>query len=120
MLTAAMDPRIKAAVMAGSLNCLQERILAGSVGGCQIIPGLLKFGDTPEISGLIAPRTILWTVGDRDKLLDRDWAEKAFNRMRPAYRAYHAEDQLLVQHFSGGHEWNGAVAYPMLDRVLRG
>ncbi|MEW6307313.1 MAG: alpha/beta hydrolase family protein [Verrucomicrobiota bacterium] len=118
MLTTAVEPRLKVAVMAGSLNCLQERVMSKSVGGCQTIPGLLNFGDVPEIAGLIAPRPILWTVGDRDKLIDKGWAEKALARIRRVYRALGAENDVAVHEFSGGHEWNGEKAYPLLDRVL--
>ena len=118
MMTAAVDSRIKATVIAGSLNCLQERVITRSIGGCQTIPGLLKFGDTPEISGLIAPRTILWTVGDRDQLIDRKWEEVAIKRIHRVYDALEAKQNVVVQHFSGGHEWNGDVAYPLLERVL--
>jgi dienelactone hydrolase len=117
-LATAVDSRIKVAVMAGSLNCLQERTLSRSIGGCQTIPGLLQFGDIPEIAGLIAPRPILWTVGERDKLIDRDWEHKALERMRRVYRALGAEEAIAVQHFPGGHEWNGERAYPLLDHVL--
>jgi dienelactone hydrolase len=120
MMTAALDARVKVSVIAGALNCLQERIITRSIGGCQTIPGLLNFGDTPEISGLIAPRTILWTVGDRDQLIDKAWAEQALERMRPIYRALGAEKNLMVQHFAGGHVWNGEVAYPLLERELAG
>jgi dienelactone hydrolase len=118
MMTAAVDARIKAAVLAGSLNCIQERIITRSIGGCQTIPGLLKFGDTPEIASLIAPRTVLWTVGDADRLIDRTWEEAAARRIRRAYEALRAGKEMVIQHFSGGHEWNGEVAYPLLERVL--
>jgi dienelactone hydrolase len=120
MLAAAVEPRIRAAVMAGSLNCLQERVIARSVGGCQTIPGLLNHGDVPEIAGLIAPRPILWTVGSEDKLIDDVWAERAVERMGRVYRALGAEKELAVHRFAGGHEWNGEQAYPLLDRVLTG
>jgi dienelactone hydrolase len=117
-MVAAMDPRIKVAVIAGALNCLQERIMTRSIGGCQTIPGLLNYGDVPEIAGLIAPRTVLWTVGERDRLIDAAWAEKALARMRPAYRALGAERAVQLHRFDGGHEWNGDVAYPLLEHEL--
>ena len=118
MMTAAVDSRIKVAVMAGSLNCLQERTFSRSIGGCQTIPGLLNYGDVPEITGLIAPRPILWTVGESDTLINRDWEQRALERMRRIYRALGAENEIAVHHFPGGHEWNGEMAYPLLERVL--
>ncbi len=118
MLTSALEPRIKVAVVSGALNVMQERVRQRYGCGAQIIPGLLRYGDVPEIGALIAPRPCLWEVGSRDELISPDWAEKALQRMRRAYQALNAEDQLQVDRFEGGHEWSGRVAYPLLRRVL--
>ena len=59
MVAAALDPRIKVAVISGALNVFQERARGeGYSCGAQVIPGLLEFGDTPEIGSLIAPRPV--------------------------------------------------------------
>lgn len=119
MLTAALEKRIKAAVISGALNLMQERIGGKYSCGAQVIPGLLQFGDVPEISSLIAPRHCCWEIGARDGLIKPDWADKALKRIGRAYRAYDAEDRLIVDRFDGGHRWNGRVAFAMLDKVLR-
>jgi dienelactone hydrolase len=119
MLAAALDHRIKVAVIAGALNCLQERLATGGGAGCQVIPDLLTYGDVPEISSLIAPRPCLWQVGSRDKLLDPEWVQTALDRISRAYRAFGAEGQLRVDRFEGGHEWHGLTANPFLKEYLR-
>jgi dienelactone hydrolase len=119
MLATALDPRIKVAVIAGALNCLQERLATGAGAGCQIIPNLLTYGDVPEISSLIAPRPCLWQVGNRDKLLDPEWVQTALERIGRAYRAFGAEGRLRVDRFEGGHEWHGLTAYPFLKENLK-
>jgi dienelactone hydrolase len=119
MLTAAIEPRVKVAVVSGALNVFQERIGKPYGCGAQIVPGLLKYGDVPEIGSLIAPRPCLWEVGMRDGLISPKWADEALTRMTKAYGALAAEDRLQVDRFDGGHRWNGAVAYPLLDRVLK-
>jgi dienelactone hydrolase len=118
MLTSAVEPRIKVAVVSGALNLMQERIRGPYGCGAQIIPGLLKHGDTPEIASLIAPRTCLWEVGSRDKLIPAREADEMLGRIRRAYKALGAEDRLQVDRFEGGHVWNGKVAYPLLEKVL--
>ena len=118
MLTAALQPRIRAAVISGALNVMQERIMVPYSCGAQVIPGLLQYGDTPEIASLIAPRPCLWEVGAKDELISARWAEEALTRIRGAYKAYDAEDGLSVDRFQGGHAWNGRVAYPWLERIL--
>ena len=118
MLTAALEPRIRIAVISGALNAMQERISGPYSCGAQIIPGLLQFGDTPEIASLIAPRPCVWEVGSQDKLLPPQWVEEALLRIRRAYRAYGVEDELRVDRFEGGHRWNGKVAQSMLKKVF--
>jgi dienelactone hydrolase len=118
-LVAALEPRIKAAVISGALNLVQERTSRPYSCGAQIIPGLLKYGDIPEIAALIAPRHCLWEVGSRDSLIDPSWADRGIDRMRPVWSALGAEDRLQVDRFDGAHVWNGKVAYPLLDRVLK-
>ena len=118
MLTAALEPRIKVAVISGALNVMQERIAGQYSCGAQVIPGLLKYGDIPEIAALIAPRKCLWEVGDKDTLISPKWAEIALSRMRPAYAALGAEKNLRVDRFDGGHRWHGKEAYPFLERVF--
>jgi dienelactone hydrolase len=118
MLTAALEPRIRVAVISGALNAMQERISVPYSCGAQVIPGLLQFGDTPEIASLIAPRACLWEVGRHDKLLPPEWVEEALQRIRRAYRAYGVEEELRVDRFDGGHRWNGELAQSILEKVL--
>jgi dienelactone hydrolase len=118
MLTAALEPRIRVAAISGALNAMQERISGPYSCGAQVIPGLLQFGDTPEIASLIAPRPCVWEVGSHDKLLPPQWVEEGLQRIRRAYSAYGAEQELRVDRFEGGHRWNGEVAQSILAKVL--
>src|SRR4029434_9979578 len=111
MLTTAMEPRIRVAVVSGALNVMQERLSQPYGCGAQIIPGLLQYGDVPEIASLIAPRHAVWEVGSRGGLVKQPWADAALDRMRRAYQAHNAADRLVVDRFEGGHQWHGEVAY---------
>jgi dienelactone hydrolase len=119
MLTSALEPRIKVAVVSGALNVMQERVSHRYSCGAQVIPGLLRYGDVPEIASLIAPRPCLWEVGSKDGLISPAWADEALIRIRRAYTAYEAKENLRVDRFDGGHRWNGQVANPLLDKVLK-
>jgi len=118
MLTAALEPRIRVAVISGALNMIQERIQSRYSCGAQIIPGLLQFGDVPEISSLTAPRPCLWEVGNQDPLMVKDRIGDALERIRRAYRALGAEDAVRVDFFNGAHRWNGTEAYPLIAKCL--
>jgi len=119
MLAAAMEPRIKIAVISGALNVMQERISIRYSCGAQVIPGLLKYGDVPEIASLIAPRPALWEVGTRDSLMVKDWIAPSWKRIRKAYVALGAGDSLEMDSFDGAHRWNGDNAYPFLAALLK-
>ena len=118
MMTAALSPKVRVAVISGALNVMQERILARYSCGAQIIPGLLRYGDVPEISSLIAPRPVLWEVGNHDALMVKDRIGPALDRMRRAYHALDADKNLDVDFFEGRHEWHGLKAYPLLESTL--
>ncbi len=118
MLTTALEPRLRVAIISGALNVMQERIRTPYSCGAQIIPGLLDYGDVPEIASLIAPRHCLWEVGARDSLINPRWAENALGRIRRVYDALQAKERLQVARFDGGHVWSGRAAYPLLKRVL--
>lgn len=120
MVAAALDPRIKAAVISGALNLFQERALgSGYSCGAQVIPGLLEIGDTPEIGSLIAPRPCIWEIGARDSLVVKGWAEQAIERLRRAYAASENPDHLQFHRFEGGHQWSGETARAMLAASLK-
>lgn len=118
MLAAALAPQIRVAVISGALNLMQERIRGRYSCGAQVIPGLLEWGDVPEIASLIAPRPCLWEVGRQDSLMVKEWLEPALERMRKAYGAFGALEALEVDSFEGGHRWNGVKAYPLLEKKL--
>ena len=121
MMVAALDPRVRVAVISGALNVYQERMAgAGYSCGAQVIPGLLKFGDTPEIGSLIAPRPVIWEAGLRDSLMVAGWLEKAVGRMQRAYAAAGKPGNFSVHRFDGGHAWNGETAIPLLAKELKG
>ncbi|MEX0703497.1 MAG: prolyl oligopeptidase family serine peptidase [Planctomycetales bacterium] len=119
MLTTALEPRIRVAAISGAANVMQERIQLRYSCGAQVIPGLLQYGDVPEIGSLIAPRPCVWEIGSRDGLIDPNWANEAMQRIDRAYRAAGAADNLYVDRFEGGHIFHGKVTYPLFDKILR-
>lgn len=119
MLVAAVDDRIRVAAVSGALNLQQERLSARHSCGSQIIPDLLSYGDYSEIGSLIAPRPCVWETGSTDSLIVPQWDELFRARLRQAYQAAEATDQLHFDRFEGGHKWSGKVAFPLFDQILK-
>ena len=119
MMVTAMDQRIKVASVSGALNLLQERLSRRYSCGVQIIPNLLQYGDYSEIGSLIAPRPCVWETGSKDSLIVPRWDAIFRKRLRNAYDALGAEENLIFDRFEGGHHWNGKVAYSLFEKILK-
>ena len=119
MMVTAVDQRIKVASVSGALNLLQERLSRRYSCGAQVIPNLLRYGDYSEIGSLIAPRPCVWETGSEDRLIIPEWDNVFRKRLQNAYTALGAKQNLVFDRFEGGHRWNGAVAYPLFEKVLK-
>ncbi|NLO06888.1 MAG: alpha/beta fold hydrolase [candidate division WS1 bacterium] len=118
MYLAALEPRIAAACASGSLNVFRERLTIDSSCAAQFVPGLLTWGDTPEVFGLIAPRPLLLELGTVDGTSPEVFAMEAYVQIQRIYAAAGAADQLAIDVFETGHRYNGAVAFDWFDRLL--
>jgi len=97
------DPRIKACVASGSMNTFRERSQKLSSCGIQYLPGVLQYGDVPELFGLIAPRPLQLQAGEGDALItpaDRDHIHRT---VRDVYRRLDAEDRYSYVLHDQGH-----------------
>ena len=119
MMVSAVDERIRVASVSGALNLMQERMTARHSCGSQMIPGLLKYGDYSEIGSLISPRPCVWETGSKDGLIVPKWDDIFRDRLRQAYKALGAIDNLHFDRFDGGHQWSGKIAFPLFDEVLK-
>ncbi|WP_309121764.1 alpha/beta hydrolase family protein [Paenibacillus sp.] len=115
---AAVDERLRAAVVSGYANTFQGSILDRNHCIDNYIPGLSAAFAMSDAIGLVAPRPLLIESGDKDKVFPRGPAIEAYEALRAIYAAYGAEDRLRADFFSGGHEIGGAVAYDWLASML--
>ena len=118
MFLSAIEPRVACAVASGCLNIFRERLTIDSSCGAQFVPGLLTFGDTPEVFGLIAPRPLLLELGTIDGTSPEIFAMDAWAQVERYYRAAGARDRLDIDIFETGHIYHGAQAFDWLDRWL--
>jgi dienelactone hydrolase len=100
--TAALDRRVKAAVVSGYLSTIGDALGdrgGGNTCGSQFVLGLRAIGDIADVAGLIAPRACLVQVGRRDEIFDPRDALSAYNHLRRIYRAAGAARDLELDHF---------------------
>jgi pimeloyl-ACP methyl ester carboxylesterase len=116
--TAALDPRIKAAVVSGMFSTYGDMFLERDNCICHYVPDMLQWSEYTDVVGLIAPRPLLLEVGDRDPLLTPAVVSAEYDRLQAVYRLAGVSNNVAIDRFDGRHQWHGTEAYAWMDRVL--
>ena len=112
------DERIKACVPAGCMNTFRERSLKLSSCGIQYLPGILQYGDVPELFCLIAPRAMQLQAGAKDGLITPEDRDAMNEKVRSAYQAAGAEGKYEFVLHPEGHFLMWDLAEPFLKQHL--
>jgi dienelactone hydrolase len=118
MWLAAFDDRVKACVAAGAMNTFRERSLKLSSCGIQCLPGLLQYGDVPEIFSLAAPRALQLQAGEGDSLITPADRDTMVETVSAAYKSLGAEDRFEGVLHPHGHTLSWEHAAVFLERQL--
>ncbi|HZJ57673.1 MAG TPA: alpha/beta hydrolase family protein [Clostridia bacterium] len=115
---AALDTRIKAAVISGYTNTFIDSVM--SIFHCvdNFIPGLVNHAEMPDIIGLIAPRPLLIESGTDDPIFPINATQNAYDKVKEIYKFLDAEDRIDSDFFEGEHEISGVKAYDWLVKWL--
>jgi poly(3-hydroxybutyrate) depolymerase len=119
MWIAACDPRVKVAVVSGWM-CTTEGIFSVPNCKCWELPGFVELMDVCEVHLLIAPRHVLFESAERDPYLPIRQTNAGFVRIQAGYRVFGAAENVQQDTWPADHEWHGAKAYPLVDKVLGG
>jgi hypothetical protein len=121
---AAMDTRIKAAVVSGYFYGVRESLLVlNNNCMCNMVPGLWNDFDMGDIGALIAPRGLFVETGDRDPLNGASNLANVRSQVaisRKAFQALGSNGQLRHYIFHGEHRWDGTRSIPWLREQLGG
>ena len=121
LFTAALDQRVKAAIISCFLNEYGSYGLTlGNFCGSQTVPGVLAYGEMADIAGLIAPRPLLVEMGRFDDGFPIEHSRRAYRHLERVYRVLGAQERLACDEFEGGHRFSGRLAFDWMDRWLRG
>jgi hypothetical protein len=118
LFTAAVDPRIKAAVVSGYFNSFRASV--ASIVHCMdnYVPGMLRVAEMSDIAGLIAPRGLFVESGTRDPIFPVEATRQAYSAARKIYSVLGAESRLGMEVFPGNHRFWGRGAFQFLQREL--
>lgn len=118
-LSAAMDPRIRAAAISGYFCNWRHSILSLFHCTCNFVPGMLALGELSDLAGLIAPRALMVEHGTRDAIFPISQVKRTVGRARRAWQALRAPEAFETDYFEGRHRINGPTAYSFLAKHLK-
>jgi dienelactone hydrolase len=118
LFAAAIEPRIKAAMVSGYLNTFKDSI--GTLNHCMdnFVPGILEWAEMHDIAGLIAPRPFFAESGEQDNIFPVSAAKESFARLRRIYDVFGAGDRIEHEVFPADHSFWGKRGIPFLVRSL--
>lgn len=118
VFAAALEPRIKAAMVSGYMNTFRDSIL--SIAHCMdnYVPGILNWCEMYDVAGLIAPRPLFIESGDRDSIFPIGASRESYGRVRRVYESLGAVDAVAQEVFEGEHSFHGKQGIPFLERAL--
>lgn len=119
LFAAALDQRLRAAVISNYFCTFKASILAMQHCACNYVPGLLQDGEIYDVAALIAPRPLLIEAGTDDPIFPLSGVLAAYERLHESYALQGAAKHLERDVFVGGHQISGAQSYAWLTRVLQ-
>jgi len=109
---AALDERIKAAVVVGwmaSFPAQLRRHMKHSIGNTQLVPGLYRYLDYPDVASLAMPRALLVINGSKDGLFDLDGVRASFDKLHACYRKAGVSEKFRARLYDAPHEFNAEM-----------
>ena len=103
---AALDERIKAAVPVAGITSLHNHVVDGCVEGhcdCMYMVNTYRW-DYPLIAALVAPRPLLISNTDKDRIFPLDGVIDVYGKTRKIYELYDAKDKLGLHITEGPHK----------------
>ncbi|QDV83486.1 alpha/beta hydrolase family protein [Planctomycetes bacterium TBK1r] len=121
---AAIDERITAAVPVAGITSLKNHVVDGCVEGhcdCMYMVNTYRW-DFPMVAALVAPRPLLITNSDKDRIFPLDGVVDVYTKVQKIYDLYDARDKLGLQISEGPHKDTQELrvaAFRWMNRFLR-
>jgi len=118
LFSAALEPRIRAAMVSGYLNTFRDSI--GSLAHCidNYVPGILNWAEMHDIAGLIAPRPLFVESGEKDNIFPIAASLESFKQVREVYSVFQAADRVEQEVFPAEHSFWGKRGIPFMAQHL--
>src|SRR5438067_4206533 len=118
LFTAALDERVRAAVVSAYFNTFRDSIVQISHCPDNYVPGLLHDMEMHDVAGLVAPRALFVESGRNDRIFPIAGSERAAATARRIYETFGVPEQFGYAQHDGAHEFHGVAAFEFLARRL--
>jgi len=116
---AACDPRIGIAIPSCSFSLFVKPGGRISHHDCNMVPGILRFGEFWDVAGLIVPRPLLVVNGRFDPLHDPEHIDMAVAGLRRIYQAAGAAERFEHRYGEGGHRFYQDLMWPFVEKAMK-
>jgi cephalosporin-C deacetylase-like acetyl esterase len=122
---AALDERIKVAVPVAGITSLQNHVVDGCVEGhcdCMYMVNTYRW-DYAQVAALVAPRPLLISNTDKDRIFPLDGVVDVYSKARRIYELYDKRDHIGLQITEGPHKDTQELrihAFHWFNRFLKG
>ncbi len=118
LFAAACDERIGMAIASCSFCSISDQDGHIHHCDCHAVPGLLRFGDTQDIAGLIAPRFLLTVNGRNDTLFSTAEVDRVTHAVKELFSVAGASDHYRHEYGSDGHRFYQHLMWPFVRTVF--
>jgi len=118
LFTAALDTRVKCAMVSGYFNTWRDSVLAINHCVDNFMPGLVQLCEMPDLAGIIAPRALFAESGSEDPIFPLSAFREACTKAEEIYAAFGASSKLGHEVFEAGHQFHGVGAFPFLKQQM--
>jgi len=119
---AAMDDRIKAAVVVGWMASFPrqlQRHITNTIGHTKLVPGLYRYMDYPDVASLAIPSALLVINGSRDGLFNLAGVHDSFDKLTACYKKAGMADRFRARLYDTPHEFNQGMQVEAWDWLRR-
>ena len=119
---AALDDRIKAAVVVGWMCSFPRQIkshIRHTIGHTKLVPGFTQHLDYPDVASLATPAALLVINGSKDTLFEPTGVREAFEKLAACYSKAGVGERLRTRLYDTPHEFNSQMqqeAWSWLER----
>ena len=118
LFSAALEPRIKAAMVSCYLNTFRSSIMSLSHCIDNYVPGILNWAEMYDVAGLIAPRPLFSEAGEIDSIFPIAASIASFQKVKAVYEVFGAGAEAQQETFPGPHSFWGRKGIPFMAEKL--